>query len=331
MEFSNKEDFIHKCKEISNAGIDLYIVGAGEHGQELAKLLNENEIPVKKFIDKNGDGVSAIRYEECDNKNAFFIVSSFLYKKSMLDNLRDIVGVSETSSMATFDYHIKNNWGSICAPLSADEALDFLLKNFRFDSVLDIGCGQGLHSEIFLKNGKAVTAIDYGDSIYFKRRKKDSKISLIVEDINKFESTQQWDCVWCAHVLEHQLNPHNFLKKIHSLIKENGILAITVPPLEELIVGGYVSVWNAGLLLYHLVLAGFDCSNAHIKKYGYNLSVILEKHSINVLNNISYDAGDIKKIRKFLPSEIDFMEVENNDNHFWGNIECMNWNYRQDY
>lgn len=149
MEFSNKEDFIHKCKEISNAGIDLYIVGAGEHGQELAKLLNENEIPVKKFIDKNGDGVSAIRYEECDNKNAFFIVSSFLYKKSMLDNLRDIVGVSETSSMATFDYHIKNNWGSICAPLSADEALDFLLKNFRFDSVLDIGCGQGLHSEIF--------------------------------------------------------------------------------------------------------------------------------------------------------------------------------------
>lgn len=326
MEFSNKKDFINKCREINNAGIDIYIIGAGEYGQQIAKLLKENEIPLKNFIDKNGNGVSAIRYEECDNKNAFFIISSFYYKKSMLDSLYRIIGVSETSSIATFDYHIKNNWGSINDPLSANEALEFLLKNFKFDSVLDIGCGQGLHSEIFLENGKSVTALDYGESIYLKKRKTDSKISLIVGDINEFESAKQWDCVWCAHILEHQLNPHNFLKKVHSLIKENGILAITVPPLDELIVGGHVSVWNAGLLLYHLVLAGFDCSNAHIKKYGYNLSVILEKASINVLNDISYDAGDIKQICKYLPSEIDFMEVENNDYHFWGNIECMNWN-----
>ena len=48
-------------------------------------------------------------------------------------------------------------------------------------------------------------------------------MELIVADINKFESSKSYDLVWCSHVLEHQLNPHSFLCKLHALVKEDGI------------------------------------------------------------------------------------------------------------
>ena len=76
---------------------------------------------------------------------------------------------------------------------------------------------------------------------------------------------------------EHQVNPNLFLKKIFNDLKEGGVLAITVPPLKHEIVGGHVTLWNAGLTMYQLVLAGFNCKNISIKSYGYNISVVLKK------------------------------------------------------
>ena len=88
------------------------------------------------------------------------------------------------------------------------------------------------------------------------------------------------------------------------MLHEGGILAITVPPTRNTIVGGHVSNWNAGLLLYHLVLAGFNCKNANILKYYYNISIIVKKNTINSVNleSLSFDTGDTRKIKPFLPN-----------------------------
>src|SRR5690606_36120022 len=80
-----------------------------------------------------------------------------------------------------------------------------------------------------------------------------------------------------------------------------GVLALTVPPLKSRIVGGHVSLWNAGLLLYNLVLAGFDCSRARILQYGYNISVILTKTPAELPRDLSFDRGDLRRLRPFLP------------------------------
>ena len=86
-----------------------------------------------------------------------------------------------------------------------------LLDNFKFNTLLDIGCGAGNHSDIFIKYKKDVTAIDYGDSIYFRNNK--SKITTIIADFNECIIDQKFDAIWCSHVLEHQVNPNIFLKK----------------------------------------------------------------------------------------------------------------------
>ena len=155
---------------------------------------------------------------------------------------------------------------------------------------MDIGCGVGTHCDKFKDLGKSVVAIDLSN------RYSDA----INENYIDYQFNKQFDCVWCCHVLEHQHNVQLFLQKIHSELKENGLLAITVPPLKHEIVGGHVTLWNAGLLIYNLVLAGFDCSHARIKTIGYDISIILNKNSITI-PKLKHDRGDIETLKSYLP------------------------------
>ena len=90
------------------------------------------------------------------------------------------------------------------------------------------------------------------------------------------------------------------------------------------IVGGHLSLWNAGLLLYQLVIAGFDCKDAIVKKYGYNISVIVKKNEIDIKNKLVYDNGDISTIKQYLPKQIKY-DINFKDISFCGDIENIGW------
>lgn len=200
---------------------------------------------------------------------------------------------------------------------TAGQGLQKLIDDYNFTTVLDIGAGEGLHSQILINHGKKVTAIDYGRSVYYKKNKNPNEIDYYYGDFKEFPEQNLFDCAWCSHVLEHQLNINFFLSKIGRLIKEDGVIAITVPPLKQDIVGGHYSLWNAGILLYNLVMAGFDCSNPSILKYGYNITVIIRKRVIKLPENLSYDVGDLELLSDFFP---DFVKQG-----FDGNIYEYNW------
>ena len=154
-------------------------------------------------------------------------------------------------------------------------AIQKLLDEYTFETVLDIGCGAGEHSDIFMSHGKKVTALDYGKSVYFERRR--DRLNAIVGDFMAVVFDRQFDCVWASHVLEHQINPGLFLAKVFSVAKDGGVVCVTVPPMHRSVLGGHVSSWNAGLLLYQMVLAGFDCGQARILQYGWNISLIVQE------------------------------------------------------
>ena len=178
----------------------------------------------------------------------------------------------------------------------------FLRKDFR--TVLDIGAGQCLHAALMKSSGRTVDICDFGTSVYYDRRNGIGPFNReFMGDFGEMQIDSRYDAVWCCHTLEHQLNPNAFLKKVGSLLKEGGWLAIVVPPLKHEIVGGHVSLWNAGLLLYHLVMAGFDCSrDVEVESYGYNVAVIVRKRSIEALpGDLCMDSGDIEKLSRYFP------------------------------
>jgi SAM-dependent methyltransferase len=194
----------------------------------------------------------------------------------------------------------------------AEEALHKLIAEYEFHTVLDIGCGDGLHSDLFRSAGRSVTGIDY------RPRRED----VIAADYMQYKFDQPFDCIWASHVLEHQPNVQAFLHKVYSDLKLGGILAITVPPLKHEIVGGHLTLWNAGLLLYNLVVAGFDCREARCKQYGYNISVITPKIAACLpIGKMQFANGDIELLGNFFPcnSIVQWRQA------FHGDIGELNW------
>lgn len=190
--------------------------------------------------------------------------------------------------------------------ITACKALDKILRMDDIQTVLDVGSGAGLHAKAMRDNGKIVitnSLIPPAD---------------IVGDFMdiKPEEMPRFDCIWAAHVLEHQPNPGTFLKKCFEMLTDNGVLAVTVPPLKHEIVGGHVNLYNAGILLYQAILAGFDCSKAMVKTYGYNISLIVRKQAFE-LPALTYDSGDIELLAPFFP-----MPVKQGFN---GDIKGINW------
>lgn len=155
------------------------------------------------------------------------------------------------------------------------EAFNKLIAMDGWKTVLDIGSGPGIHLKKFKAAGKTVFSCDKKEGV----------------DYFDYKPAQPFDAIWCCHVLEHTRNPGLFLDKMFSDLKENGILAITVPPATDHVVSGHLTYWSEMMLLYHLVMAGFDCSRVWIERYthkkpgggeGRNISVVLKKKSADL-------------------------------------------------
>lgn len=176
--------------------------------------------------------------------------------------------------------------------------------------IIDVGAGQGRpHSKWFQGKGHNVDSCDFFNGSTYQG------------DFNTVDIPHDtYDVVWGSHVLEHQLNVNAFLKKCYDICKVGGIIAITVPPAKDEIVGGHVTLWNPGIVIYNLVLAGFDCSNAHIKRYEYNQSVIAYKNPFK-LPKLVYDRGDLDTLKPWLPKGLTYKRF----GQFEGMIQEHNW------
>lgn len=188
------------------------------------------------------------------------------------------------------------------------QAMDRLLEYTDVHSVLDIGSGTGAHANYMRDNGKEVTTIsmlepaDYiGDFLTWPGGKAD------------------FDAIWACHVLEHQTDPGAFLRACRHRLRPHGYLVVTVPPMKNTIVGGHTVLWNAGLLLYQLILAGFDCREARVGTYGYNISVIVQNQQAE-LPNLHHDAGDIARLAEWFPVPV--------SDGFDGRLSNINWGGR---
>jgi SAM-dependent methyltransferase len=191
--------------------------------------------------------------------------------------------------------------------LDAVEKLNEVLP--KNSLVLDVGSGQKeKHAELIRQAGHTVETVDFYDN------------NTYTGDYNSLEIKKVYDGIWCAHCLEHQLNVQSFLKKIKSNLKEGGWLAITVPPLKHQIVSGHLSLWNPGLLLYNLIIAGFNCEDAKVKTYDYNVSVVVKNKSFE-LPQLTYNHGDLITLYDYFPKQLE----RNNKGFFDGQIKEMNW------
>ena len=123
----------------------------------------------------------------------------------------------------------------------------------KFKTSLDIGSGDGVHSEIMQHVGFKVTGVDkYSDRADYTM------------DFMSYTKARQmdFDVVFCSHVIEHQRNVGEFLDRIYDVLSDDGVLIISAPNHSaETLIEGHINSFIFPLFLQQLIHAGFDCKN----------------------------------------------------------------------
>ncbi len=139
--------------------------------------------------------------------------------------------------------------------------IDALDENIAAGSnVLDVGCGNGLIAISLGKAGYNVFGIDISEKAIGKASKKNilSNVKFAVAGAEELSETNiKYDAVICSEVLEHLNEPSSLLKYIYKIMKDEGILIVTVPngkgPRETLITKPVIAMQKKDNWIWALV------------------------------------------------------------------------------
>ena len=104
--------------------------------------------------------------------------------------------------------------------------------------VLDIGSGVGEVLSIFQEKGWDCTGIEFNEFAADYSRKT-FKLNIINTNIYEIKLSEEYDVIMLWGVLEHLFEPLNILKKVHKLLKKDGLLLLEVPSADSVLVRYY--------------------------------------------------------------------------------------------
>ena len=193
-------------------------------------------------------------------------------------------------------------------------------------SIVDIGMGRGQIAFWLARRGKHVTGTglemdSYGVDV---GALNEQNIRLVECSIEKLPfGDGEFDAAVMSHVLEHCGNVGLALREVRRVLKPKGRLFIFVPPADDLVCAGHVSVgWSIGQLMYVLLLNGFDVKHGQFIEYGYNVCAFVQK-SCGTLPPLRMDRGDIHILHDQFPLPI--RSHDGYKDNFFGRIAAVNW------
>lgn len=139
-------------------------------------------------------------------------------------------------------------------------------------TVLDAGCGSGIHSIEIAKMGYNVTAYDLNIDGMIPDIYNNNKINIFKGSLTNIKFKTSFDVIYCNHVLEHISSPGLVLDQFRSLLKPEGYLFIGVPTHNDTVSPGHLIMgWNIGQLMILLASHGFAVWNGHFKMFSHSI------------------------------------------------------------
>lgn len=130
-------------------------------------------------------------------------------------------------------------------------------------TILDIGCGPGVHLDYFRSKGLIGTGLDRNPD-YFQFHGELEHVT----DIGLLAG-RQFDYIFASHVLEHCPDTYSAILQWRALLRKGGTMIIFVPPFWNDVSNDHWSTgWNVGQLAMTLVATGFDCRNSTFYQTG---------------------------------------------------------------
>lgn len=203
----------------------------------------------------------------------------------------------------------------------------------QFKTILDVGSGENSpFDKILTEAGVKVETVDFLPSATY------------TGDYMSLKIDKKYDAILCYNCAEHQLNLNSFLLKLHKNLKEDGILALSVPVWKDTIVDGHIVAFpNSGLLLYNLIMARWDCSNAKVATlripdpqpehlFEEQIAVIIKgSKMIDLPEDLTSGVGDLRKLIQFFPPIVQKQIAPPHESsksgagNFIGSLNRVNW------
>lgn len=159
----------------------------------------------------------------------------------------------------------------------------------RADRVLDVGCGTGVTSGWLKENGRCnwVAGIEtHPEAARLAREKLDVVHVGNAEDIKLDIEPGTIDVVICADILEHMIDPWEYLSGLRPLLKEGGIIVASIPNVRYwkvslgLALRSNWSYVDSGILdKTHLRFFVQKTIRSLFASTGFNISILKKKYS----------------------------------------------------
>jgi ubiquinone/menaquinone biosynthesis C-methylase UbiE len=111
-----------------------------------------------------------------------------------------------------------------------------IFSRYKFDRILDIGCGDGNFSVLLKEACKAreVYGIEISEKGVESARNNGVKaFQLNVDDEDFPFKNDYFDAVFCGHLIEHLYDPDHLLDEVYRTLKRRGVFVITTASLSS--------------------------------------------------------------------------------------------------
>ena len=103
--------------------------------------------------------------------------------------------------------------------------------------ILDVGCGSGWVAKVFLKKNKKVISLDISKknpSIVKKLYQSQNHFPLVADSFKLPFQSDSVDCVIASEIIEHVIDPKQFLMELFRVVKKGGKVVISTPYKEKI-------------------------------------------------------------------------------------------------
>ncbi len=172
------------------------------------------------------------------------------------------------------DYSIDSKYDFLAEIYAINQQRLCFLKKFKKEGkLLDVGCGSGLFMKTASVQGYDLYGIDVSNKALsfardeFKLDVQQISLDDLIKDNRKFDIITLW------HVLEHFMNPVDELKKVRTLLNENGVCFIEVPNYNSIKFKLSRNKWKGGNHpLYHRTFFTSKTLRETIQESGFSTS-----------------------------------------------------------
>ena len=176
--------------------------------------------------------------------------------------------------------------------------VSFIRKYAESGRLLDIGCGTGEFLDVAARNGFQAFGLEPSPKAYEIARKSHPVARGELKDVSFKEN--HFDVITLWSVLEHVPEPWDFLHRLHSILREKGLLALRLPDVRGLLPS--LALWIYKISLGRIgsplgIIYQLDWHSKHY--YGYDrgtLGRLLEKNGFEVLDSRSENSFDYRSL-----------------------------------